>query len=212
MSTTRDIIRRALRLIGVLASGQEPGGSDAADGLERLQSLILGLPGLVHNAHWREVATHAAYVAKEGERITVTAPGAVTLPSIITWNPALDPFCDPSGLEWDDCTTARPPYDLARVQIIGQTPPNAGLWVYSASNAAWRRADGLKITSDCPFGVEDDGGLAAILAVDVVDEFGGQVGQRTLAVAQQSARSFRARFKMHERRHHHHHPAICDYS
>lgn len=195
MSTTRDIIRRALRLLGVLSAGQQPAGADGADGLERLQSAILALPGLVQSAHWHEVATSAAYTAKEAERVTVTYPGAVTLPTIITW---------------DGCT--RPPHDLARVQIIGGS--NAGLWVYSASKAAWSQADALTINSEMPFGIEDDDGVAAILAVDMSDEYPGTLGQRTPIIAQISARSFRARFKKYERRHHHRHYyglSDCDY-
>jgi hypothetical protein len=185
MSTAKTIIRRALRLIGELAAGQEPSGSAASDALERLQSLILDMPGLVQNGFWREAATNiVGYAPKEGHRITVTAPGTVILPLTVTH---------------ESCS--RPPHDLAKVQIVGAAT-NAGLWLYSATKAAWGRADGLTLTSELPFGSEDDEGLSAQLAVYIADEYGEitNIGPRTIAKAGQSARSLRARLKKAEAR------------
>lgn len=183
MSTALDIMRRALRAIGVLKAGKEPTGPDAQDALEHLQSVILGLPGFFHNGRWCEAAIDSAYTARESERITVTTPGVVTLPTVITCN-----------------TVSRPPYDLAKVQIIGADAENAGLWLFSATKGAWGQADALSTSSELPFGPEDDAGLAALLAVDMAAEFGGEaeLGQRTVAVAQAAARSFRSRFKKNQ--------------
>lgn len=183
MSTALDIVRRALRSIGVIAAGKAPTGADQSDGLERLQSVILGLPGLLHNGRWCEVAVSSAYTARESDRCTVTAPGVVTLPTTIT--------CDGAS---------RQPRDLAKAQIIGEDATNAGLWLYSASKGAWAQADALVISSEIPFGAEDDAGLAAILAVDMAAEYGdeAELGQRTVASAQIATASFRARFKKSE--------------
>lgn len=178
MSTCNDIVRRALRAIGVVAAGKSPTGSDAQSGMEYLQSLILDLPGLLKNGRWREVAVTGPYTAREGDRCTVSSPGVVTLP--VT-------------------TCARPPHDLARVQILGAAD-NAGLWIYIATKGAWGRLDALTIEDDMPFGAEDDAGLAAMLAVNMASEYGeeSELGQRTVAAAQTAARSFRARFKKAE--------------
>lgn len=179
MTTCNDLLRRAFRAIGVIAAGKSPTGANAETGLEYLQSLILDLPGLLKNAVWCDVAVAAAYTAREGDRCTVTGSGAVTLPITTT--------CD---------GRARPPRDLARVQIIGSTP-NAGLWVYSATKAAWANVNGLQISSESPFGAEDDEGLAFMLAVNMAAEYGaeGELGQRTASIAQRAAHSFRSRFK-----------------
>lgn len=179
MTTNADIIRRAHRLMGTVGAGQEPTGIDAADTMERLQSLILGLPGLVLNARWTEVATSSAYTAEEGDQITVTSPGAVTLPTTIT--PA---FAD-----------ARPPLDFARVQIIGGA--NAGLWVWIATKGQWVQLDALAISDDFPFGAEDVDGVAAMLAVEMAPEYGeaATLQQRTIAKAQAQNAAFRARLK-----------------
>lgn len=175
MGTCRDIVRRALRLVA-----GEPGvpyGSEAQDALERLQSLILDIPGFLKNAVWRDRFVSAAYTAKEGDRITVTAPGAVTLPTTIS-----------------AYGEQRLPLDCAKVQILGDAA-NAGLWIYSVSKGAWCKANGLELSSESPFGDEDDEGLAAQLAVALVDEFGGEVSNVTGATATASRASLRSRFK-----------------
>lgn len=196
MSTCQDIVRRALRLLAVVPAGQEPTGTDAEDGRDALQSLILGIPGLILNGRFHERAVSTAYTAKEGERLTATGAAAITLPLTVTW---------------DGCT--RPPHDLAKVQIVGKVD-NAGLWLWSATKEAWGRADGLTLESELPFGTEDDRGLGAQLAADLMDEYSATLGQRTLALAQQSARSLRARLKKYDdlhSRHHHDEPGLCDY-
>lgn len=182
MSTCLDIVRRALRLVA--GETGVPEGQEGQDALERLQSIFLDQPGFLHNGTWRDRYKDAAYTACESDRITVTAPGVVTLPTVIT----------------DDYSLCqRQPLDLAKVQIIGADATNAGFWIYSASKAAWGKLDGLALSDECPFGTEDDEGLAAQLAVALVDEYGGEVSARTVAKANQSQAGFRARFKKHRR-------------
>lgn len=179
MTTNSDVVRRALRAIGELAAGKSPTGNDAADGLERLQSLLLDLIGLLKVGRWCEVAVSDDYTAREGDRCTVTSPGTVTLPTVIT-----------------DRGRARPPLDLARVQILGADAENAGLWVYSATKGAWAQVDALTINADFPLGEEDVEGVAAQLAVNIAGEYGAEkeLPARTIALAQISGRSFRSRF------------------
>lgn len=181
MSTVNDIVRRALRAVGELRKGQVPTGADAQSGLEHLQGVILDLPGLLKNTHWRDVAVNEAYTAQEGDRCTVTGSGAVTLPTLVS-----------------RCGSARPPMDLARVQIIGGSNP--GLWVYSATLATWSNVLGLTAESALPFGPEDETGLAAMLAVAMAGEYGAEneLPQRTVAVATEASRSLRSRFKKSE--------------
>ena len=184
-TTNADVIRRALRLLGVVAGGVEPSGTDAQDAFERLQSVVMDLPGLVLNGRWCEKAVNAAYTACEGQRITVTAPGVVTLPLTI--------------MPFGGCS--RPPLDFARVWIQGAAS-NPGLWVYVASLAEWRRVDALEQSGEFPFGGEDVDGIVSQLAVALSDEYGEQypAGPRTIQKAQASVASFRARFKKSEPR------------
>lgn len=175
MSTCLDIVRRALRLVA--GETGVPTGIAAEDALQRLQSVILDLPGLLKNATWRDRFVSAAYVAKEGDRITVTAPGSVSLPTTVSIY-----------------GSQRLPMDCARVLILGEAP-NRGLWVYSASKGAWAKADGLEVNSDTPFGDEDDEGLAALLAVALVDEYGGEISAATVSTASAAKASLRSRLK-----------------
>lgn len=177
MSTCLDIVRRALRL----TEGETgvPTGLVAADSLQRLQSVILGLPGLLHNAPWNDRFTENATVeARPGGRLHVGQATVVTLPTVMTV-----------------CGVQRAPSDCARVQIIGPGNPQAGIWIYSASKGAWGKATGLELTSESPFGDEDDEGLAALLAVALIDEYGGEVSAATVSTATAAKASLRSRLK-----------------
>lgn len=181
MSTTcADLGRRALRAVGAIPAGKIPSGINAETVQEYLQSVILDLPGLLKNGRFHEVAVTSAYTARESDRCTVTAPGVVTLPTTVS--------CE---------GYTRPPRDLARVQILGADVTNAGLWVYSATLAIWSNVLGLKGSSDSPFGPEDDQGVAFITAVNIAADYGAEaeLGQRTIAIANEATKSFRSRFK-----------------
>jgi hypothetical protein len=173
-TTCEDIVRRALRK--AMGETGTPEGDEAEDALAALQSVILGLPGLLHNARWRDVYADSAYTACEGDRITVSDGATVTLPTTIT-----------------TCGRTRQPLDLARVQILGGDSP--GIWIWSATRGAWAQIDGLSIQDDLPFGEEDVEGLACMLAVRLVDEFGGEVGPATVSMANIAAASFRSRLR-----------------
>jgi hypothetical protein len=181
MTTCRDIITRALRLPGLVAAGQQATGIEAEDGLRYLQDMINDLPGL-RKGRWTEtILTDAtAYTAVDGERVN-TAGFTPTITLATT-------YVDDEGR-----TVSQ--RDLSRIQIVGGA--QAGLWVYSASRAVWSQADALEIGDDHPFGPEDDGGLTALLAVTIADEYGqaGAIAPVTQERAARQLRSFRARFR-----------------
>lgn len=177
MTTCLDIITRGYRMIGVVGRGEVATGSDAEDGMARLQSLILNLPGFLKNAApWCDKTVATSYTAKIGQRITVPEDVVITLPRSISYG-----------------GNATLPLDLAKVQQIGGDTP--GLWLFSATNASWKRADALTLNSDSPFGEEDTDGLAALFALNVADEYGEEIPARTAGLASQATASFRSRFK-----------------
>ncbi len=177
MSTCLDIVRRALRLCAGQAG--EPGGSEGDDAMERLQSIITGLPGMLFNANWRSRSVSTPYTARPGDRITASVAATITFPT--TWSV-------------NGCTQAIP--DLARIQIVG-----GNLWLFSASKGVWGQADGLTLQSELPFGPEDDEGLACQLAVALVGEYGEDVSAATTEKARQSLASLRSRLKRASIRH-----------
>lgn len=187
MTTCEDVVRRAMRK----AAGETgtPEGADADDAMAALQSVILGLPGLLHNGRWRDISVAASgtYTACEGDRITAAAGATITLPAIITTD-----------------GRTRQPLDLAKVQVLGSSVTVdygaedgglVGIWLWSATRGSWARITGLEIQDDLPFGGEDVEGLACMLAVRLVDEFGGEVGPATISTANTAVASFRSRLK-----------------
>ena len=178
-TTCLGIIRRAyLSAEGVRGV---PTGDDSSLALMRLQDMILALPLFIKGV-WRDVIPDSAsesITAEDGDRIFAASTNTVTLPT--------------TYVDDDDGETYKQK-DLSRVQIIG-TATNAGLWVYSASRGSWAQADGLELSTDSPFGEEDTPGLAAMLAVTLEGDGGGQVSPLIQAQAQAAANSFRARFR-----------------
>lgn len=188
-TTCQEIVNRAMRLIGVTGAGQAAVGHDATDAETHLRELVNELPGLFRGP-WTDVirTDSTAYTAKDQDRINCgTYSPVITLPTTRK---------DPDTGD----TVAMP--DLSRVQVIGTTGGGVehakfGLWVFSASRASWSRADSLSLTSDSPFGKEDDAGLSALLAVALAPEFtdAGEVPSVVVERAARQMRSFRARFR-----------------
>ena len=167
MTTCLDIIRRAV--LSAEGDRDVPAGDDGRLAMMRLQDVILGLPQLM-NGPWREVdAREAASVtAADGDRVRAGAQTVVTFP-------------DAAGA------------DLCRVQVLGEGP-QTGIWVRAASLGAWRRADGLSLADDSPFGPEDDAGLSAILALSLAADAGVPATVETAALAMAAMTRFSARF------------------
>lgn len=183
MTTILDYAARAYRLLGVIRAGEVPSGDRGADALQHFRDLINDLPGLTKGAWVGTILTDAsAYTAEDGERINTAGYDAViTLPE--TYEDALGQTV--------------PSRDLSRVHIIGAGHAQEGLWIWAASKAAWARVDDLALSDDSPFGAEDDGGLAALLAISLAPEFGEQATLSSVVVerAARQMRSFRARFR-----------------
>jgi hypothetical protein len=177
VATCLDIIRRAK----LSAEGERDtaAGLDAELAMLRLQDTINELP-LFLKGEWEDVfpAAGLTVAAKDGQRIHAGATVTVTFPTSQTVSGA---------------TIA--PYDLTRVHVVGASA-QAGLWVYSRSNAAWRKANSLTVQDNCPFGLEDDKGLAALLAVALAGDAGSinELPPNVVADAVAQNASFRARF------------------
>jgi hypothetical protein len=178
MSTVLDILTRAGRAMGTTVAGGAPSGSDLRDMLAQFQDIVDGLP-LLRLGEWTDVilTSTAAYSASDGERINTAGFAAtITLPTTYT----------------DECNNTVPQIDMSRVQIIGGT--QEGLYIYSASNGSWAQVDALATGDASPFGPEDTRGLACMVAVAMVDEYGGEVSAVTVSRAEKQMASLRARF------------------
>jgi hypothetical protein len=152
MATCRDVIKRALRMLGVLARGDEPASDEATDALEALKGLYL-TPGLL--GRLTPVVITADYTAGENERI-FNADGAVTvtLPTTITDA---------------DSSEARTPKNRALVVVTGTNP---GSFVYDAELGSWVQIDALTLASTAPFSTDLTEPLSARLAVSLSSDYG----------------------------------------
>jgi hypothetical protein len=176
MTTMRDAVTRAARLVGIVGAGQEATGHDADDFLEIVQGAIDGLPWF-RNGHWKDVllTSDADYTASDGERISAEGfDPVITLPTTYV----------------DDCGTTKIMRDLSRVHVIGK-----GLYVWSSDLAAWNKADDLALGDTFPFGPRDLPGLVALAALEAAPEHSDQPLATIVAERAQAAlRSLRGRF------------------
>lgn len=150
MPTCRDIITRAMQMAKVLPIGDEPSADEANAGLDALNGMYerwvtTGMFGAM-----KDVYATSDLTAGENERITITS-GAVTLPTTI-----------------DD---ERTPRDLSVVEIF-ETGARQ-VWVYDRN--AWVSLGELGLSDEAPLALRGRSGLAACLAAEWVELFGGEI-------------------------------------
>jgi hypothetical protein len=165
MSRNLDLMRRAfLSAEGVRGV---PTGDDAQLALMRWQDIVSRLMG-DRDGGWDEVFATGNLTAADGQRVHAGAGITVALPS---------------GVDVAD---------LSRIHVVGSTA-SAGSYLYVASKGGWSRTDNLTVGGDNPFGREDDLGLAAVLAVALTGDGGGEVSALVEGLAGQCLTGLSAR-------------------
>lgn len=181
-TTCSDIVRRALRKLGVLRAGADPKAADAADGLLSLQSYYMecvtgGAFGRVVNI---PLSTAGTVTAGGNQHINVLVDETVTvdLPATLptyhwdTWMPCRDygwglnvPL---GGTDGDNV-----PPDKSVVMVTDRYDASRrATYVYDGTVQLWMRIDTLVLTDEAPLSARDSDGLAALLAMRMADEFG----------------------------------------
>lgn len=172
MATCLDVITRAMTKGRIRGLGDDPSAEESTVGLETLQSFYDELISLGAFGRLTEVIVDSAYTAGENERIynTSGSPVVITLPETV-----------------DDTENGdtRPPRDRSLVVIAGD-PTEAHL--YSAPLGAWQQLTGLTLQSEAPLSERSFDGLASLLAVMLLEEYGKPVTQ-VLANRAQAFRS-----------------------
>ena len=175
MTTMRDAVNKAARLLGVTMAGQIATGHDATDILEHMQGVIDRLP-LFHDGEWTDVllTSDAAYEASDGERVSPQGfDPIITLPTTYV----------------DDEGDTKIMEDLSRVHVIGD-----GIYVWSSMLGAWNKADELDINDTFPFSPKDLQGIVALTVAVAAPEYGAQVNPVTVSQAEAALKSFSGRF------------------
>lgn len=148
--SNRDIVTRALRMVGVLGRSEEPEADELRDGMAVLESMYLGwfTGGMFGKLEDRyEIGD---YEAGEGQRIYVE-DGTVTLPDLIDED--------------------RRPRDLVAVEVDNGTTRTVNIW----DRTKWVRLDSLEPAAPAPLSDRGANALAACLAVNFAEEFGAAI-------------------------------------
>lgn len=177
--TVRDLIRRSLRKLAMVASGREPTAAQAQDALDVLQSLYRELAAQgVFGRLVDVLMTSTTYSARENERIvcddasaiTITLPETITaglLGSLQAWNINATDY---GRGQWSE-TLPRPPRDGSIIVVCDINSDFEKTYIYDAGRAAWVLIDDLTLDSVAPLSGRYANGLAAILAIKLAPEY-----------------------------------------
>ena len=187
MASCRDIVNGSLRKIGKLAGGREPRTQDSTDALEALRGLYSQLINSGAFGRLRDVVpTGAAYTAGENERVfrNSDATLSIDLPQLVERDLPLGPRpYDEEEAVYPAATVdnaVRPPRDCAVVAISDAFTGETVEYIYDGQRRLWMSLSGLELTDHAPLSDRDPEGLKCLLAEQIVDEFGGTLGEMTV--------------------------------
>lgn len=220
MTTARVIVNSALRKLGRLGAGREARLADAEDTLQALRSMYgswiaSGACGRLCDV----IPTGTNYTSRGNERIYRRGenPLTVTLPELVSegWN--RDYGTDRYGGNFGTVITitqngnevtvvveaAQPigngvvtPRDMSAVVISDEVGGQTRSWLYDGNVKKWQSIDDLTLDSDAPRSSADPEGLAACLALEMVDKFGIDVSEFTIRAAARFQTAMTMRFGM----------------
>ena len=188
MATCRHVINGALRKLGRLGGGREPRTADTTDALAALQGLYLSWIASGAFGRLADVIPLTDMTAGENQRIlrdpsTIT----VTLPDTVPMWTDPQPYnlergIYPTNYEQTDGSN-RPPRDGAVVQIKDTVGGQVASYLYDGTLREWVQIEALQLDNEAPRSITDPEGLSALLAMELADTFGAEIGPTTLRQA-----------------------------
>ena len=165
-----DLISRAMRRIGVLASGQLPQDDELEDAIETLRGLLLRMVSEGTFGELQDtIADSDTHVATASRILRNNADTiAITLPETV-----------------EDARTCalRSPYHGTVVVISDQFTGETVTYLYDGDVAKWLAIETIDQTSEVPMAHRDPSGFTALLAVELADEFGMEISEPTAFAA-----------------------------
>lgn len=222
MATARQITNSALRKIGRLGGGREPRLSDQTDVLAALQGMYTAWIAAGSFGRLEDVVpTGTSYVARGNERILRISESqmSVTLPELVDESSFQDYGRERTGyygtvvtVDTDETTgvvtvdvqPGQPlnysvtPRDGSPVVIADREGGQVGSWLYDGTAKRWERLDMLQLDSQAPRSLADPDGLSALLALEIADTFGAEVGPTTQLQAARYRMAMTHRFGMRQ--------------
>lgn len=187
MATCRETVEGALRKLGKLGAGRSARTADLADGLSALQGLYRHLITSGAFGRLRDVIPTEDYTAGENERILRNSDdiASITLPELVPDIVYCGNPCD-YGSRWvppGGNASDRPPRDCSVVVINDTVSGTSVEYLYDGQKAEWVDISALELDDNAPLSSRDTDGLKARLAMQIADEYGGQVPALTLQLA-----------------------------
>lgn len=178
MATCRATIKRTLRKLGKLAAGREARSEDATDALESLKGLYRSLINSGAFGRLNDVVPTADYIAGSNERVFRYNDDvlSISIPALV----------DAGGENL-------PPIDCSVIVIVDAHSGATQEYIYDAHLRQWSSIGDLELDSYAPLSHRDPDGLSAMLAMQIADEYGGDISAATgrLAAAFQSTLTHR---------------------
>jgi len=189
----RGVVNGALRKIGVLAAGREARDADRDDTFDALTNLYKRLISGGAFGRLADVIPTADYTACGNERIfrNSSATTSITLPETISnaWA-----YCDCCIYGRYPCepvpVTSNPvsldittPRDCSVVSVIDADSGQVLDFIYDGQLKAWTGISALTLDDEAPLSARDTQGLQALLATNIADEYGREIGGGTIRLA-----------------------------
>lgn len=189
----RGIVNGALRKCGVLAAGREARSADRDDAFDALKNLYRQLITQGTFGRLCDVIPVSDYTAFENERIfrntedvvSITLPE--TLANWVYWGDwwifgrypyePVPPATNAINLD------VRTPRDCAVIAIIDKFSGMEMHFIYDGQRKVWTGISALSLDDEAPLSSRDQQGLMALLASQIIDEYGNQLGATTLRQA-----------------------------
>lgn len=184
--TVSDVINRGLRLIGGLATGDDPTGEESNDALRCYNNLFRGLFGTIIGPRLAPAVTAVSLTGQTG---FIYAVGAAAVTITLPANPRAGARVGVSdanlALATFNATIARNGHLLegAAANLTLNTNGTNRIWWFRPDTGNWVREADQALTDSPPFSDDLIGYLPAMFAVNMVAEYGGEVRQDTVANA-----------------------------
>lgn len=186
--TGRDIIKRGMRLLGAVATGEDPTADEMADGLTALNDMTRGLAGVVIGPRLSPRPMASAMQAENGGlyQVALTSPATLTGP-LRPKSGARFGIIDVNGnLATYNLTVARNGQRLegGSANLTLNANNTQRIWFFDADSGNWvREADMASIDASPPYPDRLIDLMPAMLAVFMGAEYGGDIRQDVVTSA-----------------------------
>lgn len=193
--TARQLIKQAMRSLGVLGAGQEPTSAELDDCMLTLRNVLRKLVTDGTYGQLKEKVITDDYITPGMEHIYKMNDQCIIILPMLVSNQ--DGYCDYGLMLSEDGAYApgqlpegikvSPPRDGSIVRITDSVSNATTDWIYDGQIKSWTGLWNISYDYPVPMGFRDGEGLKALLAIAMADEFGVEPTARL----ERSAREFK---------------------